>query len=373
MPTTASAPQRNHVISICKAIGIILMVVGHAEAPELLTNVIYTFHMPLFFITAGYFFSRRHADDPWRFCAARFKGLYKPFVVWSLVFLALHNVWHWLGVLNCQYGNWTGGVTHPYGAGEFCERLVMIFYSMSGYDEFMAGAFWFFRGLLVASILYLALHRLIDGRWAKGQMWRVAAVIAACALAFMAFHIVAGFKMKFYPNGFWRETWGLFFFAMGVVYRAAEPRLSLRWPVAALTLAAVIAAGWFHCAGMNNHCRLIDLATLPLSAAAGFLLVKYVAEAIDRRHGLARDLLVHIGDNTLYIFVFHILAFKAVSLLKIWYYGLDFAQIGCHMVIHYRNHDDLFWLAYSVAGVALPLLAVALIRRARAHRADLSR
>ena len=29
---------------------------------------------------------------------------------------------------------------------------------MGGYDEFLAGAFWFFRGLLVASIAFVALY-----------------------------------------------------------------------------------------------------------------------------------------------------------------------------------------------------------------------
>ena len=36
--------QRNTVISITKAIAIILMVIGHAEAPGLITGAIYTFH-----------------------------------------------------------------------------------------------------------------------------------------------------------------------------------------------------------------------------------------------------------------------------------------------------------------------------------------
>ncbi len=92
--------MRNNVISISKGIAIILMVVGHAEAPELLTNFIYTFHMPLFFITAGYFFNTRYADDPWAFCTKRFKGLYVPFVKWSLLFLLLHNVFFHFGILN---------------------------------------------------------------------------------------------------------------------------------------------------------------------------------------------------------------------------------------------------------------------------------
>lgn len=100
--------SRNTVISICKGIAIILMVIGHAEAPELITNFIYTFHMPLFFIAAGYFFSRKYLSDPWTFISKRVKGLYFPFVKWSMIFLVLHNVWFQVGLLNEQYGNWTG-------------------------------------------------------------------------------------------------------------------------------------------------------------------------------------------------------------------------------------------------------------------------
>ena len=59
--------QQNTTISICKGIAIILMVMGHAEGPGLLMNFIYLFHMPIFFITAGYFFSRRYLTDSWTY------------------------------------------------------------------------------------------------------------------------------------------------------------------------------------------------------------------------------------------------------------------------------------------------------------------
>lgn len=146
--------QRNSVISIIKGLAIILMVVGHAEAPELITNFIYTFHMPVFFICAGYFFSRKYVSDPWSFISKRFRGLYLPFLKWSIVFLVLHNLFFEIGLLNEDYGNWTGGVTHPYSFSTAMRRLALIVTSMSGYDEFLAGAFWFFRGLLVASIFF---------------------------------------------------------------------------------------------------------------------------------------------------------------------------------------------------------------------------
>ena len=46
--------MRNNVISICKGIAIILMVLGHTEGPGFLMHIVYLFHMPIFFITAGY-------------------------------------------------------------------------------------------------------------------------------------------------------------------------------------------------------------------------------------------------------------------------------------------------------------------------------
>lgn len=353
--------MRDNVFSIAKGIAIIAMVAGHAEAPEMVTNFIYTWHMPLFFIAAGYFFTDRWLDDPWEFCRRRFKGLYVPMVKWSLVFLLLHNVWHHFGILNEQYGNWTGGVTHPYTWHEAMSRLLLIFTSMSGYDEFMAGAFWFFRGLLVASVLFLVFYRLLCG---GTRLTRTQAVMVIClgAVAFTAFRVLnGGLPMRFYPNGFWRETWGIFFFGIGVLYRRFEPRIREHWALLLLYFGILVVAARFHFCGMNNGASLRDLWTLPLTGCVGFLAVHYVSGVISRRGLGLRRLLVFIGENTLYIFIFHILAFKVVSLAKIHWYGLDFTQIGCHMVIHY-NHTDFFWVLYTVVGVALPLLVLQGIR-----------
>ena len=50
---------RNEIIDIAKAIGIILMVIGHTRCPEYLRHLIYLFHMPLFFILSGYFLQKK--------------------------------------------------------------------------------------------------------------------------------------------------------------------------------------------------------------------------------------------------------------------------------------------------------------------------
>ncbi len=358
------AANRNYTISIMKGIAIILMVAGHAEGPELMTNFIYTFHMPLFFMAAGYFFSLKHASEPWNFISRRFNGLYVPFIKWSLFFLVTHNIWHYFGILNETYGNWTGGVTHPYTWHSALQRLVMIFTSMSGYDEFMAGAFWFFRGLLVASILFLILFRLADSRFHLKPA-ATAGIVCLCAVAFTALRIYAGLKITGYPNGGWREVWGVFFFGLGFIFRQYEDRLPRRQGALAMVCFLLLCcAAWLHLSGMNNHGIPRDLWSLPLTGLAGWLAVRYVSMILDRKGGRLRDLLVFIGENTLYVFIFHIISFKAVSLAKIWWYDLDFGQIGCHMVIHF-NHTDFFWVLYTIVGVALPLGVLYCVRRFR--------
>ena len=359
------AQQRNAVISISKAIAIILMVAGHAEGPAILVGFLYTFHMPLFFIAAGYFFSQKAMDDPWNFCHKRFKGLYIPFIKWSVIYLLLHNVWHYFGILNEQYGNWEGGVTHPYTWHDAMERLVRIFFGMSGYDEFMAGAFWFFRGLLVASIGYLILRRLLE-RNTRLSGIGATAVILLLVIAFNAFRFANGLKISLIPNGGLRETWGIFFFGVGVLFRRYESLLPRRWPMLLAAFLFILTAGHFHAHGMNNSGEMIDLITLPLTGTIGFLMTYWLSGYIDAWGGPLRRLLCYIGDHTLYILLWHIPAYKIVSLMKIHYYDLDPAQIGCHMVIHFNN-TDFFWVLYTIAGVALPLGALRLWQSVRSR------
>lgn len=352
--------MRNDTISIAKGIAIILMVIGHAEAPELITNFIYTFHMPLFFICAGYFFSPKYLDDPWTFVSKRFKGLYIPFIKWSLVFLLLHNIWFELGILNETYGNWTGGVTHPYTLQSAIQRLVLIFTSMSGYDEFMAGAFWFFRGLLVASILSMLFYRILRKNTRLNDNLCLFLICVGMILI-TALHIFFHFKLTFFPNGGWRETWGIFFFTLGILFKRMQPYLREHWALTSVYFLLLCGAAVLHLSGMNNGGIYRDLWSLPLTGTIGFLMLHHVSGCISVMTSRLSRLLVYIGENTLYVFIFHIISFKLVSLVKIWYYDLDFAQIGCHMVIHF-NHTDFFWPIYSIVGVAVPLASLYAVR-----------
>lgn len=52
--------KRNETIDIARGIAIILMCMGHAHCPNILYRFIYMFHMAFFFITSGYFLTKRN-------------------------------------------------------------------------------------------------------------------------------------------------------------------------------------------------------------------------------------------------------------------------------------------------------------------------
>ena len=362
MPT-----DRNISLSIVKAAAIILMVAGHTEGPWWLTNFIYLFHMPVFFIAAGYFWKRVSVDAPWEFCAKRFRKLYVPMVVWSVVFLLLHNFWFDIGMLNETYGNLQGGVTHPYSLKTGLQRLVNIITAMAGYDEFLAGAFWFFRALLVSSILFMIFHWLIDKR-KKMSAWIPPTIIVGIVLAFTALKIGYGLKVVNIVQGGIRECWGIMFFAIGVIYRHFEDKIPRWWWTNVVYAGVLIVGAWQHWAGMNLTPRMIDLATLPVTGICGFLLLHNAARALASYNSPALRFLAYVGDNTLPIFVLHIICFKAAAAIQIAAVGLDWQMIGCHMVVHHPTTAAGYWLLYTVAGVVLPLLLDRALRRIKLAR-----
>ena len=86
-------------IDIAKAIGIILVVIGHC-IPGKITNFIYLFHMPMFFMITGYVFK---PEENWNgyiaFIKRKIKSLYIPFVMFNILFLVLNNLFIDIGFL----------------------------------------------------------------------------------------------------------------------------------------------------------------------------------------------------------------------------------------------------------------------------------
>ena len=78
---------RNRTVDICKGIGILAMIIGHLNFPY--CSFIYSFHMPLFFILAGYFYR------PKRICNGVRNDFYRlivPYIVFASIFVLKFTV-----------------------------------------------------------------------------------------------------------------------------------------------------------------------------------------------------------------------------------------------------------------------------------------
>lgn len=368
--------KRDTTISICKGIAIILMVIAHAEAPGWLCKFIFEFHMPLFFITAGYFFSLKYLCDEATFIKKRIKGLYIPFVKWSIFFLIIHNWMFDIGVLNEVYGNETGGITHPYTWHQIQQNLWNIVTAMGGYDQFLCGAFWFFRGLFVASILYLILYKIIDYCLFRIPRLPIKTITpyAVCLVMLLlcAWKTSEGLKVVTLVQGGYRDMMGCFFFGCGFIfrqfverYKTVVSRYHAGVPMTILFALIVYLFSKYLTANMNWRSTYIQFLSLPVPALLGFLMTYNISLWIDGQENILKRFLTYTGDHTLNIFIFHIVAYKVVSLIKIGYYGLDIRQIGCHMVIHDYSQQDQFWILYTIAGVGIPLIFTWLSEQAK--------
>lgn len=348
--------KRNNAIDIARGFAIILMVIGHSEMPGLLNRSIYLFHMPLFFISAGYFFKLSALDNPCDFIKKRFKSLYIPFVKYSLFFLLIHNLMFKWGIMNEVYGNWENGVTHPYSWHQFWQRMIYIVTSMEGYDEFLAGAFWFFRALLVASIMFLVLYKLLNKvKFLHNRTTAIPIIICLMAIGLGLGLSCERLKISM-PQGGFRDTMGVFFFGLGVLYRKYESKIGHNLVWALVGAGVVIGASALKWCGMNVRPTTFDPLTLPITGFAGWIMTYNISYHIARlKASKFSRFIAYCGNNSLYILVWHICAYKIVSLIKIFYYGLDIRQIGCHMVIHHNSANDLFWILYSIVGVVVPI------------------
>ena len=141
-------------ISSAKAIGIILMVYAHCTTPNFFHGVIGSFHMPLFFFFSGYCFKDKYLLNLKDFARKRIAGLYRPFVIWGLFFLILHNFFFSIHFLNDEYGYIyrEGSVSHYYTLMETIKKGVYVIFTLTK-NEQMLGGYWFLHDLFYASFI----------------------------------------------------------------------------------------------------------------------------------------------------------------------------------------------------------------------------
>lgn len=88
--------QRLDYIDVCKGLGIILVILGHTYyAPQIAYNLIYSFHMPLFFIIAGFTYDneKNSKNGFLLFAKKKAKSLLIPYFIFAILNLFAQVLW----------------------------------------------------------------------------------------------------------------------------------------------------------------------------------------------------------------------------------------------------------------------------------------
>ncbi len=360
--------MRTPSFTILKAIAIILVVIAHSAAPAYLSNFAYMVGVPAFFVLSGYFFKLDNLDNTSDFVIRRTKTLYLPFIKWGVFFLILHNLFFEVGFLSESYGNAQGGVTHPYNWTQAAQHLWSMVFNMSGYDSFMAGAFWFFRALFLANIAFIFLFKATRqlGKFKTSTLQVVSVIVLAFLLAL--WQASMGLHITGVAQGGYRELMGIVLLGIGFLLRRADetPDSSI-WhnPIIMLAASSVVLMILTFVYPISMAAKPGSVLSVPILTVAGtaaFIWLRGLSEFILQLPEKYTQWLQFTGENSLYIFVFHLLAFKVASMIKVGVYQLDWAMVGGHPVVQHELGDG-FWLLYIFVGVVLPILPVWIWRK----------
>lgn len=360
--------MRTPSFTILKAIAIILVVIAHSAAPAYLSNFAYMVGVPAFFVLSGYFFKLDNLDNTSDFVIRRTKTLYLPFIKWGVFFLILHNLFFEIGLLSESYGNAQGGVTHPYNWTQAAQHLWSMVFNMSGYDPFMAGAFWFFRALFLANIAFIFLFKATRqlGKFKTSTLQVVSVIVLAFLLAL--WQASMGLHITGVAQGGYRELMGIVLLGIGFLLRRVDetPDSSI-WhnPIIMLAASSVVLMILTFVYPISMAAKpgsVLSVPILTIAGTAAFIWLRGLSEFILQLPDKYTQWLQFTGENSLYIFVFHLLAFKVASMIKVGVYQLDWAMVGGHPVVQHELGDG-FWLLYIFVGVVLPILPVWIWRK----------
>lgn len=330
--------MRDEKITIAKAIAIMLMVICHAGLPHVGGQFVTMFHMPLFFFVSGYCFKDKYLTDTRRFAINKVKGLYVPFVKWSLLFLVLHNVFFHLNIYNDLYG-FKGIVQQLYGVKDVVKNVAKIVLAMNE-TEMLLGGYWFLKELFLGSFLALGCFKCFKNDMYGGAILLLIAIgMSWFDVEIPAVHIAS------------RTFFAGFFIVMGRAYK----RLDLDADKWAITIVAffVVALGSVWCGTSMLGYSSIQILPYSICAILGTVMVLNLSHRLSLHQNVVKRGLMFVGDHTLEVLTWHFLAFKLVSLLIIWVHGLPIEQLGRFPTI--KEYALMYWPLYSLVGIGVPL------------------
>jgi fucose 4-O-acetylase-like acetyltransferase len=283
-------------LDIAKGIAILAMVAGHVSliAWDPFRRIIFSFHMPLFFVAAGFTSKPDFGISSIRKSAVR---LLVPYLIVSFIVSLKYLLQGSTVITELSRILWGSGVPAQYGPGR----------PITGEQSIPTiGAIWFLPCLFFSRLLFSGLLRLAR-KWKTWLLAIMVAIISACGYLIGQF-----FK---FPLGVDIALFSLVFFYAGYLFRKYD---ALR--VKSVLLSVLLLVLWY----LALKCNALELSAryyrefpacvfATIGAIAACFLIFYVsAKVLERVKGIS-TLLVYCGQNSMALLVIHYLDSKLLG------------------------------------------------------------
>jgi fucose 4-O-acetylase-like acetyltransferase len=333
-----------------KAIGIILVVLGHSGGGGILNNLWdgwfppYSFHMPLFVFVAGYFYEEilSAAKYVWK----RFRRLIIPFYGWNLFYGILITILVLMGVTNV--GNpitLQNFLVNPWVTGD------------SGYAFNYAA--WFAIWLFSVQAVYTVIRKTIKLR--NEYVLFVGCLAVGLAGTYLS---TIGLYSQSLVAQLIKLLFGLPFIQLGYLYRVKLEKYD-KPSVGSLIFVFIVQGviigvfqsqfpfGFVVAGGVFNSVYLPFITSL-----TGIWFWLQVSAILSSKLGSIK-VLRYIGNHTWDIMVHHMFAFWLLNtfFFAIAFSGFSVVQYRTNILYEYIiNGDTHFLIFYALVGLIVPLL-----------------
>lgn len=327
---------RDRAYDIAKGIGILLVVLGHTQFPG--AGIIYSFHMPFFFFITGYMFAKTEALNN-----AIMTLLRKRAALLAVYFGSAPAFYVFWLLVGRHYGeNVIKGIPP-------CQPFIGIFYG-SGHGDWLAfnTPMWFLPCIFLAQILFRTVLEITQNRTAETMLLSAAAYWAGSTVGqVMPLPWSLDIALAMQPLVYL----GYISHKNGDALAGGRGRSAQAVIFALLLLAADMANGGER-VDINNRVYPGHFSFL-VAAAGGSLAAWQIAGSIRPESNVGRFLAL-LGDRSLTILLFHLLAFKVISFIGSHVFAVRLAELKA-----------TYWSVYAAAGLVLPSVLHSAVKHLR--------
>lgn len=322
--------MRNDTFDVLKGIGIIAVIVGHSAIPEIVRNFIFTWHMPLFFMTSGYFYKQVPSSIALR---KNFRSLVIPYLFTALILFLFTLIDSFLGQKNIVDNNIKNSILAIVVAAGSRD--------LPNGGEFYVGAIWFLTALFWCRMSF----NLICKKFCTNFL--AVSIVISIISTLIAQYI-------YIPLNILQGLSALLFFSFGYFVKTNELlNKTINKYYILIILILIILSTYMGPIGMVTcyyPCYVINILA---SIGGGYLLYIISSEIYGTRYG---QILSNIGKLSLIILCFHIIDTQFLS--KICYYIGRVARIG----------DTSFKILLFTWHLLIPIVGAKLITYSRICR-----